>query len=94
LLGGVEVDVPKRMYYVDPTGQGLLQIRISNPDGKTLKRVGIWRGLSALAPRMRTADIGPCIDRQNLCCRHCFIQKIIRPENLVRLPSLLAAAGD
>ncbi|NQV10362.1 MAG: LCP family protein [Cyanobacteria bacterium] len=87
VLGGVEVDVPKRMYYVD-NSQGLyidLQPGRQTLKGRDLEGFLRWR-------HDENGDIGR-IDRQKLVLAALF-SKIIRPENLVRLPSLLAAAGD
>ncbi|MCT0200262.1 LCP family protein [Synechococcus sp. CS-1325] len=87
VLGGVEVNVPKRMYYVD-NSQGLyidLQPGVQTLKGRDLEGFLRWRHDEA-------GDIGR-IDRQKLVLSALFA-KLTRPENLVRLPSLLAAAGD
>ena len=85
-LGGVEVDVPKRMYYVDNT-QGLyidLQPGPQNLKGRDLEGFLRFR-------HDEMGDIGR-IERQQLALKALF-RKLTRPEQLVRLPMLLASAG-
>jgi LCP family protein required for cell wall assembly len=85
-LGGIEVDVPKRMVYTD-NSQGL-HIDL-HPGLQTLK----GRDLEGFL-RFRhdeEGDIGR-IGRQQLAL-HALFRKLTRPEHLVRLPVLLAAAG-
>ncbi len=87
VLGGVEVNVPKRMYYVD-NSQGLyidLQPGLQTLKGRDLEGFLRWRHDEA-------GDLGR-IDRQKLVLSALF-RKLTRPENLVRLPSLLAAGGQ
>jgi LCP family protein required for cell wall assembly len=87
VLGGVEVNVPKRMYYVD-NSQGLyidLQPGLQTLKGRDLEGFLRWR-------HDEEGDIGR-IDRQKLVLASLF-NKLTRPENLVRLPSLIAAAGQ
>lgn len=87
VLGGVEVNVPKRMYYVD-NSQGLyidLQPGLQTLKGRDLEGFLRWR-------HDEEGDIGR-IDRQKLVLTALF-SKLTRPENLVRLPSLIAAAGQ
>jgi LCP family protein required for cell wall assembly len=86
VLGGVEVNVPKRMYYVD-NSQGLsidLQPGLQTLKGRDLEGFLRWR-------HDEEGDIGR-IDRQKLVLEALF-RKLIQPHNLVRLPSLLSAAG-
>ncbi len=86
VLGGVEVNVPKRMYYVD-NSQGLyidLQPGLQTLRGRDLEGFLRWR-------HDEEGDLGR-IDRQKLVLDALF-RKLIRPENLVRLPSLMASAG-
>jgi polyisoprenyl-teichoic acid--peptidoglycan teichoic acid transferase len=85
-LGGIEVDVPKRMYYVDNT-QGL-QIDLQ-PGIQTLKGRDLEGFLRFRHDEM--GDIGR-IERQQLALQALF-RKLTRPEQLVRLPVLLAMAG-
>ncbi|CAK6692009.1 LCP family protein [Synechococcus sp. CBW1107] len=87
VLGGVEVNVPKRMYYVD-NSQGLyidLQPGLQTLKGRDLEGFLRWR-------HDEEGDIGR-IDRQKLVLTALF-SKLTRPENLVRLPSLIGAAGQ
>lgn len=85
-LGGIEVDVPKRMVYTD-NSQGL-QIDLQ-PGVQTLK----GRDLEGFL-RFRHDEEGDLgrIGRQQLAL-HALFRKLTRPEHLVRLPVLLAAAG-
>jgi LCP family protein required for cell wall assembly len=85
-LGGLEVNVPKRMYYNDNT-QGL-HIDL-NPGPQVLRGRDIEGFL-----RFRHDELGDIgrLDRQRLLLKALFDQ-ITKPENLVRMPALLAAAG-
>ncbi len=86
LLGGIEVDVPKEMNYVD-NSQGL-NIALK-PGRQTLKGHDLEGFL-----RFRhdeAGDIGR-MERQQLALRALF-EKLTRPEQLVHLPALLLAAG-
>jgi len=85
LMGGIEVDVPKRMYYVD-NSQGLM-IDLQ-PGRQTLK----GRSLEGFL-RFRHDDAGDLgrLQRQQVALQALF-HKLGRPESLVRLPSLLLAA--
>lgn len=85
-LGGLEVDVPKTMYYVD-NSQGLsidLQPGRQRLQGRELEGFLRFR-------HDEMGDIGR-LDRQKLVLKALF-EQITRPENLVRLPALLATAG-
>jgi len=87
LIGGIEVDVPKRMVYVDNT-QGL------NIDLQPGPQVLRGRDLEGFL-RFRhdeTGDIGR-MERQQLALQALF-RKLTRPDQLVRLPALLMGAGD
>ena len=85
-LGGLEVNVPKRMYYNDNT-QGL------HIDLKPGPQVLRGRDIEGFL-RFRHDELGDIgrLDRQRLLLKALFDQ-ITKPENLVRMPSLLAAAG-
>ncbi|MEB3321379.1 MAG: LCP family protein [Synechococcaceae cyanobacterium] len=86
-LGGIEVDVPKRMYYVDHS-QGLtidLHAGTQNLRGRDLEGFLRYRHDEA-------GDIGR-MERQQLALQALF-RKLTRPENLVRLPALLLASGN
>ena len=85
-LGGLEVDVPKAMYYVD-NSQGLyidLQPGLQNLKGRQLEGFLRFR-------HDEMGDIGR-LERQQIALQALF-RKLTRPEHLVRLPILLAAAG-
>ena len=85
-LGGIDVNVPKRMYYVD-NSQGLyidLQPGLQNLKGRDLEGFLRFR-------HDEMADIGR-IERQQLALQALF-RKLTKPEYLVRLPALLSAAG-
>lgn len=85
-IGGIEVDVPKRMYYVDNT-QGLV-INLQ-PGLQTLKGNDLEGFLRFRHDEM--GDIGR-IERQQLAI-HALFRKMIRPDQLVRLPMLLTTVG-
>jgi LCP family protein required for cell wall assembly len=85
-LGGLEVNVPKRMYYVDRS-QGLY-IDLQ-PGPQTLK----GRDLEGFI-RYRHDELGDIgrLERQKLVLNALFA-KLTRPENLLRLPSLIGSVG-
>ncbi|MCT0206887.1 LCP family protein [Synechococcus sp. CS-1332] len=85
VLGGIEVDVPKRMLYEDRS-QGLsidLQPGMQTLRGKDLEGFLRFR-------HDETGDLGR-MDRQQLALKSLFL-KLTRPEYLVRLPALMMAA--
>jgi polyisoprenyl-teichoic acid--peptidoglycan teichoic acid transferase len=85
VLGGIEVDVPKRMLYEDRS-QGLsidLQPGVQTLRGKDLEGFLRFR-------HDETGDLGR-MDRQQLALKSLF-RKLTRPEYLVRLPALMLAA--
>ncbi len=85
-LGGIEVDVPKRMAYTDHS-QGLyidLQPGLQTLKGRDLEGFLRFR-------HDEMGDIGR-LERQQLALQALF-RKLTKPEHLVRLPVLLAAAG-
>ncbi|MEX1317196.1 MAG: LCP family protein [Synechococcaceae cyanobacterium] len=85
-VGGIEVDVPKRMYYVD-NSQGLtidLQPGLQNLRGRDLEGFLRFR-------HDEMGDIGR-IERQQLAL-HALFRKLTRPDQLVRLPMVLAAVS-
>ena len=87
LVGGVEVDVPKRLYYRDRS-QGLLIDLQPGPQvlqGEDLEGFLRWR-------HDEEGDLGR-LARQQLVLRSLF-GTMTRPENLVRLPALIQAAGQ
>lgn len=82
LLGGIEVNVPKRMFYTD-NSQGLyidLQPGLQTLKGRDLEGFLRFR-------HDETGDIGR-MERQQLAVQAIF-RKLIRPDQLVRLPALL-----
>ncbi len=86
MLGGLEINVPKRMAYVD-NSQGLnidLQPGLQTLKGTDLEGFLRFRHDEA-------GDIGR-IERQQLALRALFT-KLGRPETLVRLPALLVKMG-
>ena len=86
LLGGLEVDVPKRLYYQDHS-QGLyidLQPGLQVLKGRDLEGFLRWR-------HDGEGDFGRLL-RQQLVLKSLF-SKLTRPESLVRLPALIDAAG-
>lgn len=86
LVGGIEVTVPKRLYYVD-NSQGLmidLQPGRQNLKGRQLEGFLRFR-------HDESGDIGR-MERQQLALQGLF-HKLGRPESMVRLPSLLMATS-
>ena len=86
-LGGVEVDVPKRMYYVD-NSQGLY---IDLYPGRQLLKGEALEGFL----RFRHDELGDLgrMERQKLVLREVF-RKLVQPSTLAQLPALLKIAGD
>ncbi len=86
-LGGVEVDVPKRMFYVD-NSQGLY---IDLYPGRQVLKGEALEGFL----RFRHDELGDLgrMDRQKLVLREVF-RKLAQPSTLPRLPELLKIAGD
>ena len=79
LVGGIEVDVPKRLYYVDRS-QGLvidLQPGRQLLKGKELEGFLRWRNDGR-------GDFGR-FERQQLALKALF-ERIKQPQNLIRLP--------
>lgn len=87
LVGGVEVDVPKRMAYTD-NSQGL---HIDLQPGRQILRGHDLEGFL----RFRHDEMGDIgrLERQQLALQALF-RKITRPDQLVRLPSLLISLGE
>ena len=86
-LGGVEVDVPKRMYYVD-NSQGLY---IDLYPGRQLLKGEALEGFL----RYRNDELGDLgrMERQKLVLREVF-RKLAQPSTLTQLPALIKIAGD
>ena len=86
-LGGVEVDVPKRMYYVD-NAQGLYIDLYPGPQrlqGEELEGFLRFR-------HDELGDIGR-LERQKLVLQQVF-SKLVQPATLTRLPELMRIAGE
>lgn len=86
-LGGVEVDVPKRMYYVD-NAQGLY---IDLYPGRQVLQGETLEGFL----RFRHDELGDIgrMERQKLVLAVVF-RKLAQPATLARVPELIRIAGD
>jgi len=86
-LGGVEVDVPKRMYYVD-NAQNLY---IDLYPGRQVLKGELLEGFL----RFRNDEMGDLgrMERQKLVLAEVF-RKLAQPSTLVQLPELLKIAGE
>ncbi|QEY31153.1 LytR family transcriptional regulator [Synechococcus sp. RSCCF101] len=87
LIGGVEVDVPKRLYYVDNSQDLLIDLQ-PGPQvlrGRDLEGFLRWR-------HDEEGDLGR-LDRQQLVL-HALVKKLTSPEIVLRLPVLLGAASQ
>lgn len=86
-LGGVEVDVPRRLFYVD----NAQDLYINLYPGRQLLR---GRDLEGFL-RFRNDEMGDLgrMERQRLVLRKVF-EKLIQPGTLTRLPELLQIAGE
>ena len=86
-LGGVEVDVPKAMYYVD-NAQGLL---IDLAPGRQVLKGSDLEGFL----RFRHDEMGDLgrMERQRLVLAEVF-RKLVQPTTLAQLPALLKIAGE
>jgi len=86
-LGGIEVDVPRRMYYVDYSQD----LYIDLYPGRQLLRGEELTGYL----RFRNDEMGDIgrMERQRDVFQKVF-QKLIQPSTLTRLPELLQIAGE
>ena len=86
LLGGLEVNVPKRLYYQDRSQGLLINLQPGRQvlKGRDLEGFLRWR-------HDGQGDFGR-LDRQQLVLKSLF-NKLIQPQNLIRLPALITAAG-
>lgn len=86
LLGGLEVDVPKRLYYRDKSQGLLIDLQPGRQvlKGRDLEGFLRWR-------HDGEGDFGR-LDRQQLVLKSLF-SKLIQPQHLIRLPALITAAG-
>ena len=87
MVGGVEVDVPKRLYYRDDSGGLLIDLQ---PGPQLLKGHDLegflrWR-------HDEEGDLGR-LARQQLVLKSLF-SRLTRPEHLVKLPALIKEAGN
>ena len=85
-LGGLEVTVPKRMYYNDYSQKLFIDLQ---PGPQTLKGKDLEGFL-----RFRHDELGDIgrLERQKLAVQALF-NKLTRPENIIRLPALMGLAG-
>ena len=85
LLGGIEVDVPKRLYYVDRSQNLVIDLQPGRQvlSGKALEGFLRWRndGLG---------DLGR-LERQQLALKG-LVERLRQPQHLVRIPMLLSVA--
>ena len=85
LLGGIEVDVPKRLYYVDRSQDLVIDLQPGRQvlSGKALEGFLRWRndGLG---------DLGR-LERQQLALKG-LVERLRQPQHLVRMPMLLSVA--
>ena len=86
LLGGLEIDVPKRLYYQDKSQGLLIDLQPGRQvlKGRELEGFLRWR-------HDGEGDLGR-LDRQQLVLKILF-NKLIQPQHLIRLPALMTAAG-
>ena len=87
LVGGIEVDVPKRLYYVDRSQNLVIDLQ-PGPQllkGKDLEGFLRWRNDGR-------SDFGR-LERQQLALKGLF-EQMKQPQNLIRLPALITAAGQ
>ena len=86
LLGGLEVDVPKRLYYQDKSQGLLIDLQPGRQvlKGRDLEGFLRWR-------HDGQGDFGR-LDRQQLVLKSLF-NKLLQPHNLIRLPALITEAG-
>ena len=86
-VGGIEVNVPKRMYYIDNSQHLSIDLQ---PGPQVLKGHDLEGFLRYRHDEM--GDIGR-LERQQLALKALF-RKLTSPETLVRLPSLLMAGNS
>ena len=87
LVGGVEVDVPKRLYYRDDSGGLLIDLQpgLQLLKGRELEGFLRWR-------QDEEGDLGR-LARQQLVLKSLF-SRLTRPDHLVKLPALIKEAGN
>lgn len=87
LVGGVEVDVPKRLYYVDNSQDLLIDLQ-PGPQllrGRDLEGFLRWR-------HDEEGDLGR-LERQQLVL-HALVKRLTSPNIILRLPALLSRASQ
>ena len=86
LVGGIELDVPRRLYYVDRSQDLVIDLQPGKQvlRGKDLEGFLRWRDDGR-------GDFGR-LERQQLALKALF-ERIKQPQHLIRLPALVAAAG-
>ena len=85
LLGGIEVDVPKRLYYVDHSQDLVIDLQPGRQvlSGKALEGFLRWR-------HDGRGDFGR-LERQQLALKG-LVDRLRQPQHLVRIPLLLSVA--
>jgi len=91
LVGGVDVEVPFHLYYVDTTPGKELYIDIpaglQHLDGKKAVEFLRWRHNSNGKEYGRGGDLGRIEMQRKLL--YALIEKILKPQNIVRLPVIV-----
>lgn len=87
-IGGVEIDIPERMYYSDPTDKPPLLIDFQ-PGLKTLDGDD---SIKFLRYRSKEGDLGR-IKNQKLFMKE-FIKQTLKPKNIIRLPKMIKTYYD
>ena len=85
LLGGIEVDVPKRLYYVDHSQDLVIDLQ----PGRQVLRGNALEGFLRWRDDGR-GDIGR-LERQKLALKG-LVSRLRQPQHLVRIPLLLGVA--
>ena len=85
LLGGIEVDVPKRLYYVDRSQDLVIDLQPGRQvlSGKALEGFLRWRDDGR-------GDFGR-LERQQLALKG-LVERLRQPQHVVRIPLLLSVA--
>ena len=86
LVGGIEVDVPKRMYYVDRSQNLLINLQPGRQVLRGSELTGFLRWRSDTK-----GDLGR-LERQKLAIDG-LVDRLKQPQNLVRLPQLISASA-
>ena len=86
LVGGIEVDVPKRMYYLDRSQNLQIDLQPGRQILRGRELIGFLRWRSDTR-----GDLGR-LERQKLAIDG-LVDRLKQPQNLVRLPQLIAASA-